>query len=219
MDRDTYIRQRAYEIWEREGRPEGRAEAHWARAEREAGDQGQAVGNGDARTDGGTVVAAGLPSRATGSITEPAGRTVSTAPGAVRKIAEPAIRPPGKGRKKDAPAPTPAGVAPRGGTTAAAPAGEVRQPARSRGRFADADGSVRPTRAATEPAKGRPSGETKHTAAYHAASWSPADIQSDEPVADVAMNVPAKAARARGAGPSGRAAAGKRSAATIIRIK
>jgi Protein of unknown function (DUF2934) len=29
------IRQRAYLIWEREGRPEGRAEEYWARAEAE----------------------------------------------------------------------------------------------------------------------------------------------------------------------------------------
>jgi hypothetical protein len=29
------IRQRAYEIWEREGRPEGREQAHWEQAERE----------------------------------------------------------------------------------------------------------------------------------------------------------------------------------------
>jgi hypothetical protein len=29
------IRQRAYEIWEREGRPEGREQEHWERAERE----------------------------------------------------------------------------------------------------------------------------------------------------------------------------------------
>lgn len=29
------IRRRAYEIWEQEGRPEGRHEAHWAQASRE----------------------------------------------------------------------------------------------------------------------------------------------------------------------------------------
>jgi len=29
------IRQRAYEIWEGEGRPEGRARIHWVRAEAE----------------------------------------------------------------------------------------------------------------------------------------------------------------------------------------
>ena len=34
-DPNEAIRQRAYEIWEAEGRPEGREEAHWAAAERE----------------------------------------------------------------------------------------------------------------------------------------------------------------------------------------
>ncbi len=34
MDRDEerLIRERAYEIWEREGRPEGRSEEHWRQA-------------------------------------------------------------------------------------------------------------------------------------------------------------------------------------------
>lgn len=31
-DREERIRRRAYEIWEREGHPEGRGEAHWAQA-------------------------------------------------------------------------------------------------------------------------------------------------------------------------------------------
>lgn len=31
-DRNELIKQRAYAIWEREGRPEGRHEAHWQRA-------------------------------------------------------------------------------------------------------------------------------------------------------------------------------------------
>lgn len=42
--RDDQIRQRAHEIWEREGRPEGRQEEHWQRAveeiERELGTDG-----------------------------------------------------------------------------------------------------------------------------------------------------------------------------------
>src|ERR1700741_3356736 len=45
MQSDTYeaIRRRAYEIWERNGRPEGRDDEHWREAEAElaaAGDQG-----------------------------------------------------------------------------------------------------------------------------------------------------------------------------------
>jgi Protein of unknown function (DUF2934) len=32
---ERHVRQRAHAIWEREGRPEGRAEAHWALAREE----------------------------------------------------------------------------------------------------------------------------------------------------------------------------------------
>jgi hypothetical protein len=32
QDREQAIRERAYLIWEREGRPEGRAESHWRSA-------------------------------------------------------------------------------------------------------------------------------------------------------------------------------------------
>lgn len=35
MDRERRIEARAYDIWEREGRPEGRHHAHWDRAARE----------------------------------------------------------------------------------------------------------------------------------------------------------------------------------------
>jgi len=34
-DRDARIRQRAYEIWEAEGRPHGKEHEHWRRAEQE----------------------------------------------------------------------------------------------------------------------------------------------------------------------------------------
>ena len=35
MDRNERIRAKAHELWEREGRPEGRHEAHWEQAMRE----------------------------------------------------------------------------------------------------------------------------------------------------------------------------------------
>jgi Protein of unknown function (DUF2934) len=35
LQREERIRRRAYDIWEREGRPEGRASEHWYRAARE----------------------------------------------------------------------------------------------------------------------------------------------------------------------------------------
>lgn len=34
-DREKQIRARAFEIWEREGRPEGREQSHWEQARRE----------------------------------------------------------------------------------------------------------------------------------------------------------------------------------------
>ena len=37
LDLQAQIRQRAYELWERDGRPEGRDHAHWQQAEREIG--------------------------------------------------------------------------------------------------------------------------------------------------------------------------------------
>jgi len=36
-DRDQRVRDRAYEIWEQEGRPSGRERDHWERADREIG--------------------------------------------------------------------------------------------------------------------------------------------------------------------------------------
>jgi hypothetical protein len=34
-EKDQRVRQRAHELWEAEGRPSGRAEAHWQQAEQE----------------------------------------------------------------------------------------------------------------------------------------------------------------------------------------
>ncbi|EJC81807.1 Protein of unknown function (DUF2934) [Rhizobium leguminosarum bv. trifolii WSM2297] len=34
-NRDAWVSQRAYSLWESEGRPEGRGESHWAQALRE----------------------------------------------------------------------------------------------------------------------------------------------------------------------------------------
>ena len=34
-DRQERVRQRAYQLWEQEGRPDGKAEEHWRRAEEE----------------------------------------------------------------------------------------------------------------------------------------------------------------------------------------
>ena len=39
QDRESLIRQRAYEIWESQGRPKGRAEEHWEQACREVDEE------------------------------------------------------------------------------------------------------------------------------------------------------------------------------------
>jgi len=39
MDLESRIRERAYRLWEREGRPEGRSLDHWLEAERELATQ------------------------------------------------------------------------------------------------------------------------------------------------------------------------------------
>lgn len=38
-DRDELIRQRAYRLWEQQGRPHGRHEEHWHQASQEVGDE------------------------------------------------------------------------------------------------------------------------------------------------------------------------------------
>ena len=43
-DREERIRERAYQIWEREGRQEGSHDAHWQRAERELDEEEQEGG-------------------------------------------------------------------------------------------------------------------------------------------------------------------------------
>ena len=37
QDREQAVRERAYALWERDGRPEGRSLAHWCQAEAEIG--------------------------------------------------------------------------------------------------------------------------------------------------------------------------------------
>ena len=57
-DKDELIRRRAYEIWEREGRPEGQERRHWELASREIAEHERLPPNsqtGDDQT--GTIVA------------------------------------------------------------------------------------------------------------------------------------------------------------------
>ena len=48
-DRESRIHKRAHELWEQEGRPEGRHDHHWRQASREVADEpGQQQGGTDA---------------------------------------------------------------------------------------------------------------------------------------------------------------------------
>jgi hypothetical protein len=52
------VEQRAYELWEREGRPEGRHDHHWAEAERQIAAEGGDAGAGQAQPAPGDAAAA-----------------------------------------------------------------------------------------------------------------------------------------------------------------
>lgn len=50
-DREEQRRQKAYALWEEEGRPEGRHEAHWQQAEDDAGEDPSRESDKDAVFD------------------------------------------------------------------------------------------------------------------------------------------------------------------------
>ena len=62
------VRERAHAIWEREGRPEGRAEHHWAQAEEEL--RAEAPG-GEARTEEEVSAGGGSAAPPTGDPADP----------------------------------------------------------------------------------------------------------------------------------------------------
>ena len=74
-DRDKSIRDRAYEIWESEGRPEGREADHWQQAAAELSEIRNESASGDL---------------ATGKKTKPAAKSSSTKPKAATDKAAPA---------------------------------------------------------------------------------------------------------------------------------
>ncbi|AZO12071.1 MULTISPECIES: DUF2934 domain-containing protein [unclassified Mesorhizobium] len=51
MDREERIRRRAHEIWEREGRPEGRQQEHWDQAVQEIEAEGSEAERGPVAPD------------------------------------------------------------------------------------------------------------------------------------------------------------------------
>ena len=65
-DREDRVRERAYRLWEQEGRPHGRADQHWHQASQEVGDelfQQQGATDGQDRRgalDGGLLPQGGL---------------------------------------------------------------------------------------------------------------------------------------------------------------
>jgi hypothetical protein len=69
------VRIRAYEIWEREGRPEGGAERHWREAEEEVQAEDAAMGGTQATeaefADDGARAATGTGTVAVGSVVDP----------------------------------------------------------------------------------------------------------------------------------------------------
>jgi hypothetical protein len=58
-DREEKIRLRAHEIWEREGRPAGRAELHWEQARREI--EGEAARSQSSKQRAGLSVVSSAP--------------------------------------------------------------------------------------------------------------------------------------------------------------
>jgi hypothetical protein len=84
-DRQRRIEQRAYEIWEREGRPHGKHDEHWHRAAQEIGG-GRTAG----RAAGSGTKSAGSNSA---SVSKPRAKTSASASnsgGAVSRTAKPA---------------------------------------------------------------------------------------------------------------------------------
>ncbi|MBY5813338.1 DUF2934 domain-containing protein [Rhizobium leguminosarum] len=59
-DRENRIRERAHQIWEREGGGEGNQERHWEQATREIDAENAAAGEGDDGKTGSTGLANGL---------------------------------------------------------------------------------------------------------------------------------------------------------------
>ena len=68
-ERERRIRERAHEIWEREGRPDGAQEEHWRRASEEIDAEDQA-GSGSPAEEGGVAnpaqPGAAIPGKETG---------------------------------------------------------------------------------------------------------------------------------------------------------
>lgn len=111
MDQDQRLRQRAYEIWESEGRPEGQDRDHWLRAELEQ--QDQAPASPEAANLSEDVV----PSGASAGTSAPKKKAAAKAAGATKpkSAAKTAVKASGKAAAapKDATEPKPAASTPK----------------------------------------------------------------------------------------------------------
>ncbi|MFE0016835.1 DUF2934 domain-containing protein [Mesorhizobium sp. NPDC059054] len=93
-DRQERIRQRAHEIWEREGRPHGSHERHWHQAAGEI-EAEESKGKQPARTAGAKPAKTVAPGKASKpkAAAKPAARAVATAKGSTTaKTAKPAAK-------------------------------------------------------------------------------------------------------------------------------
>jgi hypothetical protein len=69
MEREQLVRERAFVIWEAEGRPTGCEREHWERAEREIDQEGPGAlaGNGSGASDGAAMTSPGEAGPETGN--------------------------------------------------------------------------------------------------------------------------------------------------------
>ena len=107
------VAQRAYSIWEEEGRPHGRDRAHWDRAQREMTDDGPMV---DAPSDLAPAEDAETPAPVMAEAGPQVPDPVAKKPGRARKPADPEA--PAKAPRARKAAADPAAKRPRAGTAA-----------------------------------------------------------------------------------------------------
>lgn len=108
-DREARIRHRAYEIWEQEGRPEGRHDEHWQRARHEVDQASEPVSASAAARKRPAAAPKQVPAEAAKPAAPgPSPASSPTAPRRRAQAPEPAAEPAGNG--KTGPAATPAGV-------------------------------------------------------------------------------------------------------------
>lgn len=86
-DRNERIRERAYQIWQEEGQPEGRGVEHWAQAEREIGEVEGAPVTDEASAIGGEAATGDAPSRGAAGAPAAADTPVADEPAAPTKPA------------------------------------------------------------------------------------------------------------------------------------